>query len=44
MSDSNALGQFLAEHPRMIGALFVMVLLLTQAGSTVAANGTTIGG
>lgn len=30
--------EWLAEHPKMTGVLFTMLLLLTQAGS-VAANG-----
>lgn len=30
--------QYLRNHPRMIGALFTVLLLLSQAG-TVAANG-----
>jgi len=33
----NDLGTYLAENPRMIGALFTMMLLLSQAGNTSAA-------
>ena len=35
MSD-NKLGTYLEENPRMIGVLFTMVLLLTQAGNAAA--------
>lgn len=35
----NAAKKWLANHPRMIGVLFTMVLLLTQAGSVAARNG-----
>jgi hypothetical protein len=43
MSDSK-IGSYLKNHPRMIGALFMMMVLLTQAGNAAAANGTTIAG
>lgn len=36
--ESSALAEHLAEHPRLIGALFTILLLLVQAGA-VAANG-----
>jgi hypothetical protein len=32
----------LENHPRMIGALFTLVLLLSQAGSVMANNSVTI--
>ncbi|WP_425498445.1 DUF7503 family protein [Natrinema soli] len=32
--------QYLKNHPRMIGALFTLLLLLSQAGSAAATNGT----
>lgn len=35
---------FLMDHPRMIGALFMLVLLLTQAGNAAAANSSSIAG
>jgi hypothetical protein len=35
MSESD-LKSYLAEHPRMIGALFTMTLLLSQAGNAAA--------
>ena len=36
--DTNPLTEYLADHPRMIGTLFMILLLVVQAG-TVAANG-----
>lgn len=41
--DSSA-RQYLAENPRMLGVLFTAVLLLTQAGNVLAANGGTTAG
>ncbi|WP_192918544.1 DUF7503 family protein [Salinigranum salinum] len=39
MSDDNtALVAYLTDHPRMMGALFTIVLLLSQAGSALAGN------
>ena len=46
MENDSALQAFLAEHPRMIGVLFTLVLLLTQIGAVAAesqSGGTTIG-
>ena len=43
MSDSK-LSSYLKDHPRMIGALFMMLLLLTQAGNAAAGMGTTVAG
>jgi hypothetical protein len=40
MSDTT-IAEFLREHPRMMGVLFTMTVLLSQAG-TVAAGGTSI--
>lgn len=37
------LTQYLKKHPRMIGVLFTITLLLSQAG-TVAANGAAYSG
>lgn len=34
----------LAEHPRLIGALFMLALLLTQMGDAAAAGCSTIAG
>jgi len=36
--DTTPLADYLANHPRMIGILFMILLLVVQAG-TVAANG-----
>ena len=36
MSDDNKAVAWLAEHPKMTGVLFTMMLLLSQAGSAVA--------
>ena len=43
MADSK-MADYLAEHPRMIGVLFTMMLLLTQAGNVMAGNGSTLTG
>ncbi|WP_256558536.1 DUF7503 family protein [Haloarcula marina] len=43
MSDSS-MKAYLAEHPKMTGALFTILLLLTQAGSAAAGNGASISG
>lgn len=37
--DTSAVAEFLAEHPKMSGVLFTVLLLLTQAGSVIAGNG-----
>lgn len=44
MSDSSDLTAYLTENPRMIGVLFTIMLLLTQAGNAAAAAGTTTAG
>lgn len=33
------ISKYLAQHPKMIGVLFTITLLLTQAGSVVANSG-----
>jgi hypothetical protein len=38
MSSTQSFKTYLADHPRMIGALFAITMLLSQAGS-VAASG-----
>jgi hypothetical protein len=39
MSDNDsALVSYLSDNPRMMGALFTIVLLLSQAGSALAGN------
>ena len=39
-SDASTVSSFLAEHPRMTGVLFTLVLLLSQAGQVAAGGGT----
>ena len=34
--DDNAMAAYVAENPKLMGALFTLVLLLSQAGSAVA--------
>ena len=44
MSETS-LSEYLAQHPKMIGVLFTITLLLTQAGSVVAnSSGTALPG
>ncbi|MEY7850496.1 hypothetical protein AB7C87_15010 [Natrarchaeobius sp. A-rgal3] len=39
MSDSNhSLRAFLADHPRLMGVLFAMTLVVSQAGTVAAGN------
>jgi hypothetical protein len=38
--DTTQMRNFLAQHPKMTGVLFTILLLLTQAGSAMAGNGT----
>jgi hypothetical protein len=43
-SDSSTMAAYLAEHPKMVGVLFSMTVLLSQAGSVIAGGqGTTVG-
>ncbi|WP_336022529.1 DUF7503 family protein [Halobellus salinisoli] len=43
-NDSNAVAQYLANHPRAMGVLFTALLLLSQAGTVVAGNHGAING
>ena len=43
MTDSD-MASFLAEHPRLMGVLFTLFVLLTQMGSAAAGVGHTISG
>lgn len=43
MSAKDSLKGYLAKHPRMISALFTLLLLLSQAGSAAAASNTYVG-
>ncbi|MFC6991483.1 hypothetical protein ACFQH3_06780 [Haladaptatus sp. GCM10025707] len=36
---NDSLKQYLAEHPRMVGVLFTLMLLLFQAGNVIAGGG-----
>ncbi|WP_255455272.1 MULTISPECIES: hypothetical protein [Natrialba] len=36
MSDKDNMKDYLAEHPRMIGVLFTLFVLLSQAGTAAA--------
>jgi len=42
--DTNAVAEYLANHPRAMGVLFTALLLLSQAGSVAAGNHTAISG
>lgn len=37
--DTNAVGNWLAEHPELTGVLFTTMVLLSQAGTVAAGNG-----
>lgn len=41
MSEQNPLTEYLAENPRMMGALLTLCVLLTQATAVIAGNGST---
>lgn len=41
MEDNNSIQDLLAQHPRLCGAVFSMCLVLSQAGSALATNGST---
>ena len=43
MSDSNSMSEYLANHPRMIGALFTLFVLLSQAGTAAAGASSQVG-
>ena len=43
MTDSD-MASFLAEHPRLMGVLFTLFVLLTQVGSVAAGGAHTISG
>lgn len=44
MSENDALRAYLAEHPKMIGAVFTLLLLLNEAGRVIAGPGAGNGG
>ncbi len=41
MAESD-IAAFVREHPRMMGVLFTLTLLLSQAGTVAAGNGSSI--
>jgi hypothetical protein len=43
-SDSGTVATYLKNNPRMMGVLFTMLLLLSQAGTVAAGNGAAVSG
>lgn len=43
-STSSEMKEYLAAHPRMVGVLFTMMLLISQAANVVADGGTSTAG
>lgn len=43
MSVTTSMKNYLAEHPRMIGALFTLFLILSQSGTVTAGLSTQVG-
>jgi hypothetical protein len=43
MANTTDLTEWLADNPKMMGALWMLVLLLSQAGNVVAGSGPTTG-
>jgi len=43
-ADSGRMAEYLAENPRMIGAVFTVLVALSQAGSALAGGGCTTPG
>lgn len=43
MSDNDSMRDYLAQHPRMIGVLFTIFVLLSQAGTAAAGIQTQVG-
>lgn len=43
-SNSSGMAAYLAEHPKMVGVLFTMMILLSQAGAVAAGGGTSTAG
>ena len=42
--NDNTFTQYLAENPKMVGVLFTLLLLLTQAGNAMGGMATTVSG
>ena len=43
MAAKDTMSDFLAQHPRMIGVLFTLLIVLSQAGTATAASNSHIG-
>jgi len=43
-STNSTMKGYLAEHPKMVGVLFTMMILLSQAGAVAADGGTATAG
>jgi hypothetical protein len=43
-SDANSLASYLKNNPRMMGVLFTLFVLLSQAGTAAAGNAVTVSG
>lgn len=43
-STSSSMKAYLAEHPKMVGALFTLTILLSQAGAVAAGGGSSHAG
>jgi hypothetical protein len=43
MADSENVTGWLAEHPKMMGALWMILLILTETGSAIANSGARAG-
>jgi len=43
MSEKDSMKDYLAQNPRMIGALFTLFVLLSQAGTAAAGSMTQVG-
>ena len=44
MSESNDMKAYLSQHPKMIGALFTLILLISQAGTALAGHASALNG
>lgn len=43
MSAKDSMKDYLAQHPRMIGVLFTLTVLLSQVGTVVASSNSQVG-
>ncbi|EMA29188.1 hypothetical protein SAMN05444422_11032 [Halobiforma haloterrestris] len=43
MSDADGMSDYLAQHPRMIGVLFTLFVLLSQVGAAAASSASEVG-